>query len=114
MGKIENLIYDMKDQFFVENFRDISFIDKFDKLRDIEELKKGCQNGFKVKYISINKLYKVGEFELLIPDYDKKIMKEYIIELMYTGAGEGYDFPTLQTLIVKGLENNYIAGTYIA
>lgn len=112
MSNIESLIKDMKDQFFVEDFKDITFSDKFDKLKDVEELKRGCENGFKVKYISINQLYKVGEFELLIPDYDNKKMREYKIELMYTY--NGHDFPTLQTLIIKGLENDYVAGTDIA
>lgn len=112
MNMIENLIKDMKNQFFVEDFRDISFIDKFDKLKDIEEIKIGCENGFKVSYKSINELYLVGEFELLIPDYDNKEIREYTIKLMY--AYEGHDFPTLQTLIIKGLENDYVYGTQIA
>lgn len=112
MNTIEFLIEDMKNQFFVEDFRDISFIDKFDKLKDIEEIKIGCENGFKVKYKSINELYLVGEFELLIPDYDNKKMREYKIELMYSYGG--HDFPTLQTLIIKGLENDYVYGTQIA
>lgn len=112
MNMIENLIKNMTDQFISEDFRDMSFIDKFNKLKDIEELKTGCESGFKVRYIRINELYKVGEFELLIPDYENKKMKEYTIELMYTY--DGHDFPTLQTLIVKGLENDYVVGTQIA
>ncbi|WP_170075941.1 hypothetical protein [Paraclostridium dentum] len=113
MNTIENVIKDMRDKFFVEDFRDVSFIDKFDKLKDIEEIKIGCENGFKVSYKSINELYLVGEFELLIPDYENKIIRKYTIELMYTGGGN--DFPTLQTLIVYGLENDiYYNGTQIA
>lgn len=112
MNTIENLIEDMKNQFFVDDFRDMSFIDKFDKLSNIEELKIGCKNGYRIRYKLINELYLVGEFELLIPDYDNKKMKTYEIELMYTG--EGYDFPTLQSLIIKGLEDDYVYGTQIA
>lgn len=112
MNTIENVIKDMKDQFFVEDFRDMTFIDKFDKLKDIEELKTGCKNGYKIRYKSIDELYLVGEFELLIPNYENKTMKEYTIQLMYTYSN--HDFPSLQTLIIKGLENDYVTGTYIA
>ncbi|MBS6025811.1 MAG: hypothetical protein KIB00_17190 [Paeniclostridium sordellii] len=112
MNTIENVIKDMKDQFFVEDFRDITFIDKFDKLKDIEELKTVCKNGHKIRYKSINELYLVGEFELLISDYENKIIREYTIKLMYTY--EGHDFPTLKTLIIIGLKDDYVAGTYIA
>lgn len=112
MNTIENVIKDMKDQFFVEDFKDMSFIDKFDKLKDIEELKEGCKNGYRIRYKLINELYLVGEFELLIADYENKTMREYTIELMYKYSD--HDFPTLQTLIIKGLENDYVAGTQIA
>lgn len=112
MSNIEKLIKDMKDQFSVEDFRDMSFKYKFDKLKDIEELKTGCENGYRISYKLINELYLVGEFELLIPDYENKKMKKYTIELMYTY--NRHDFPTLQTLIIKGLENDYVYGTQIA